>query len=88
VAIASKAETGGGEGIEVLRNEPFSATNGIQPTSPLLNGKYKDGQFTHKIYHLARYFTVLYNRLRICANILSGMSLLHFVTVNTGGLVV
>jgi len=54
VAQASKAETGGGEGIEVLKNEPFSATEGIQPTSPLLHGKYTTGQFTHKIYHLAR----------------------------------
>lgn len=53
VAQASKAETGGGEGIEVLKNEPFSASEGIQPTSPLLNGSYDAGQFTHKIYHLA-----------------------------------
>jgi len=59
VAMASKAETGGGEGVEVLRNEPFTETNGIQPTSPLFNGKYMEGQFTHKIYHLSRYFTVL-----------------------------
>ena len=56
MAQASKAETGGGEGIEVLKNEPFSASEGIQPTSPLLNGAYDAGQFTHKIYHLARYF--------------------------------
>jgi len=55
VALASKAETGGGEGIEVITNEPFDATGGVQPTSPLLNGKYTTGQFTHKIYHLARY---------------------------------
>jgi hypothetical protein len=53
VAIASKNETGGGEGIEVLKNEPFSTTEGIQPKYPLLNGQYTDGQFTHKIYHLA-----------------------------------
>jgi hypothetical protein len=55
VAQASKAETGGGEGIEVLKNEPFTATEGVQPKTPLLNGIYKAGQFTHKIYHLARY---------------------------------
>jgi len=53
--MASKAETGGGEGIEVLKNEPFTATAGVQPTLPLLNGKYAAGQFTRKIYHLARY---------------------------------
>jgi hypothetical protein len=29
--MASKNETGGGEGIEVLKNEPFSATEGVQP---------------------------------------------------------
>jgi len=54
VAQASKAETGGGEGIEVLTNEPFTATNGVQPMLPLLSGKYTTGQFTHKIFHLAR----------------------------------
>ena len=54
MAQASKNETGGGEGIEVLKNEPFTATEGVQPKSPLLVGSYTDGQFTHKIYHLAR----------------------------------
>uniref|UniRef100_A0A3B3QLK2 Phosphatidylinositol transfer protein beta isoform n=1 Tax=Paramormyrops kingsleyae TaxID=1676925 RepID=A0A3B3QLK2_9TELE len=39
VAEASKNETGGGEGIEVLKNEPYE------------NGEEK-GQYTHKIYHL------------------------------------
>ncbi|KAL5275187.1 PITPNB family protein [Megaselia abdita] len=46
VAEASKNETGGGEGIEVLKNEPFQ-------DYPLLGGKYKSGQYTYKIYHLA-----------------------------------
>jgi len=56
VAIASKNETGGGEGIEVLKNEPFTSTDGVQPKygGPLLHGRFTDGQFTHKIYHLAR----------------------------------
>ncbi|KAL6726918.1 hypothetical protein Aduo_008846 [Ancylostoma duodenale] len=45
VAEASKAETGGGEGVEVLKNEPFEDV-------PLLNGKFSKGQYTHKIYHL------------------------------------
>lgn len=53
VAQASKAETGGGEGIEVLKNEPFNVGSGVQPPSPLLNGAYTSGQFTHKIFHLA-----------------------------------
>lgn len=53
VAQASKNETGGGEGIEVLKNEPFTPTEGVQPKTPLLNGQYTTGQFTHKIYHLA-----------------------------------
>jgi hypothetical protein len=47
VAEASKNNTGGGEGIEVLRNEPFD-------DHPLLNGQYSKGQYTYKIYHLAR----------------------------------
>ncbi|XP_071945321.1 phosphatidylinositol transfer protein alpha isoform-like [Antedon mediterranea] len=40
VAQASKQNTGGGEGIEVITNEPFQ------------NEEYGSGQFTHKIYHL------------------------------------
>ena len=43
VAEASKNETGGGEGVEVLKNEPFE------------DEKMGKGQYTHKIYHLARY---------------------------------
>lgn len=46
VAEASKNNTGGGEGIEVLKNEPFR-------NYPLLGGKYSSGQYTYKIYHLA-----------------------------------
>ncbi|KAI6214539.1 Phosphatidylinositol transfer protein [Aphelenchoides besseyi] len=45
VAEASKNETGGGEGVEVLKNEPFN-------NFPLLNGAFDSGQYTHKIYHL------------------------------------
>lgn len=45
VAEASKNETGGGEGVEVLKNEPFSGF-------ALLNGQFNSGQYTHKIYHL------------------------------------
>ncbi|KAM7018342.1 phosphatidylinositol transfer protein beta isoform-like isoform 1-T1 [Tautogolabrus adspersus] len=39
VAEASKNETGGGEGIQVLRNEPYEKDG-------------EKGQYTHKIYHL------------------------------------
>ncbi|XP_069555858.1 phosphatidylinositol transfer protein beta isoform-like [Brachyistius frenatus] len=39
VAQASKNETGGGEGIEVLKNEPYEKDG-------------EKGQYTHKIYHL------------------------------------
>ncbi|KAL7303043.1 hypothetical protein TKK_0004261 [Trichogramma kaykai] len=46
VAEASKHNTGGGEGIEVLKNEPFT-------DYPLLGGRYSTGQYTYKIYHLA-----------------------------------
>ncbi|KAH0509081.1 Phosphatidylinositol transfer protein beta isoform, partial [Microtus ochrogaster] len=41
VAEASKNETGGGEGIEVLKNEPYEEDG-------------EKGQYTHKIYHLKR----------------------------------
>ncbi|KAH0511518.1 Phosphatidylinositol transfer protein alpha isoform [Microtus ochrogaster] len=40
VAEASKNETGGGEGVEVLVNEPYEKEDG------------EKGQYTHKIYHL------------------------------------
>lgn len=43
VAEASKNETGGGEGVEVLVNEPYEKEDG------------EKGQYTHKIYHLQRY---------------------------------
>ena len=46
VAEASKNETGGGEGVEVVKNEPYDNV-------PLLNGKFCSGQYTYKIYHLA-----------------------------------
>lgn len=46
VAEASKAETGGGDGVEVLKNEPID--------HPEYNKHSRDGkcQYTHKIYHL------------------------------------
>jgi len=45
VAEASKNETGGGEGVQVIKNEPFQ-------DYPLLGGKFSKGQYTYKIYHL------------------------------------
>lgn len=42
VAEASKNETGGGEGIQVLKNEPYEV-------------KGEKGQYTHKLYHIKRY---------------------------------
>lgn len=41
VAEASKNETGGGDGVEVLINEPYEQDG-------------EKGQYTHKIYHLNR----------------------------------
>jgi len=46
VAEASKAETGGGEGVEVLENKPFAG-------EPLLGNSYDSGQYTLKMFHLA-----------------------------------
>ncbi|VDP37381.1 unnamed protein product [Schistosoma mattheei] len=55
VAEASKNETGGGEGIEVLVNEPFNPQVN-PPESPLkANGEeFSSGQYTHKRFYLAR----------------------------------
>ncbi|KAF9108564.1 hypothetical protein BGX27_008285 [Mortierella sp. AM989] len=39
VAEMSKAESGGGEGVEILKNEPYE-------------DEFRKGQYTHKIYHL------------------------------------
>ena len=41
VAEASKAETGGGDGVEVQQNKPFTD-----------HAEYGSGQYTYKIYHL------------------------------------
>uniref|UniRef100_H2YT64 Phosphatidylinositol transfer protein N-terminal domain-containing protein n=1 Tax=Ciona savignyi TaxID=51511 RepID=H2YT64_CIOSA len=45
VAEASKNETGGGEGIQVLNNEPY--------TKKLDDGTMESGQYTNKEYHFA-----------------------------------
>lgn len=45
VAEASKNETGGGEGVEVVKNEPFD-------DPAVLGESYPKGQYTFKIYHL------------------------------------
>lgn len=61
VAEASKNETGGGEGIEVVHNCKFDTDDESQqafmkPRPELLKGKkeYRTGQFTQKIYHLEK----------------------------------
>ncbi|OQV19847.1 Phosphatidylinositol transfer protein alpha isoform [Hypsibius exemplaris] len=45
VAQASKNETGGGEGVEILKNEHYD-------NYPLLEGQPTSGQYTHKVYYL------------------------------------
>lgn len=46
VSETSKSETGGGEGVQVIANEPFH-------DKPFLkSGKFSSGQYTKKIYHL------------------------------------
>lgn len=45
VAQASRMETGGGEGVEVIKNEPFDDPD-------VLGDSYPKGQYTFKIYHL------------------------------------
>lgn len=62
VAQASKNETGGGEGVEVQKNEPFDLSNVpedkkyLVPQSDLYaNGqKYTKGQYTFKVYYLSQ----------------------------------
>ncbi|BES94491.1 Phosphatidylinositol transfer protein [Nesidiocoris tenuis] len=45
VTETSKNETGGGEGVEVLANEPFI-------NKPIFGNQPSSGQYTYKIYHL------------------------------------
>ncbi|XP_059171739.1 phosphatidylinositol transfer protein beta isoform-like isoform X2 [Physella acuta] len=55
IAESSKNETGGGDGVEVIINEPFNDINYVPSPKMKANGKYfLSGQFTHKIYHLAQ----------------------------------
>ena len=37
---------------QVLKNEPYKDV-------PLLNGKFTEGQYTHKIYHLASKVSII-----------------------------
>lgn len=67
VAEASKNETGGGDGIQVLRNEPYEKDG-------------EKGQFTHKVYHIKRYVGILHNFLCCNGNLLPGCgSIVHVV---------
>ena len=53
VAEASKNETGGGEGIEIIANEPYTDT-------PKYGGT---GQYTHKVFHLQNKVPAFIRRL-------------------------
>ena len=46
VAEASKNETGGGDGVKIIKNEPYENV-------PLLKGQFNAGQYTLKIFYLA-----------------------------------
>lgn len=54
VIQTSMKETGGGEGVEILKNEPFTQDSGTQPKTPLLSSAPTSGQYTHKIYHVRK----------------------------------
>ena len=56
VAEASKNETGGGEGVEVVHNEPYDIPNHVHPpVDPLLDSdpRWNRGQYTLKWYRFA-----------------------------------
>lgn len=55
VAEASKGETGGGDGVEIVTNELFNKDLHC-PDPPLLNGHpdYVTGQYTYKLYHMSQ----------------------------------
>lgn len=67
VAEASKNETGGGDGIQVLKNEPYEKDG-------------EKGQYTHKVYHIKRYVGILHNFLCCNGDLLPGCgSIAHVV---------
>jgi len=47
VAESSKNETGGGEGVQVVKNEPYEAGSEADK-----NSLGRPGQYTHKLFHL------------------------------------
>ena len=55
-----RQETGGGEGVEVVKNEPFEGLD-------FLGGKYTKGQYTYKIYHVDTKVPPLLRSVRISA---------------------
>lgn len=68
VAEASKNETGGGDGIQVLKNEPYEKDG-------------EKGQYTHKVYHIKRY-VVLLHVLCCKSNFLPGCgSIAHYLSL-------
>ena len=53
VAKKSTQETSGGEGVEVIKNEPYEDAN-------------SKGQYTEKIYHLGRYHNCIKLSSALC----------------------
>jgi len=54
VAMQSKHETGGGDGVEVIENRPYD-------NYPLFNNQFSTGQYTKKKYHMAKYIAIFEN---------------------------
>ena len=52
IAEKSIRETGGGEGVEILKNEPFSGKTDLGGRQ-YTEGQYTEGQYTQKVYHMA-----------------------------------
>ncbi|KAF4791077.1 Phosphatidylinositol transfer protein alpha isoform [Turdus rufiventris] len=70
VAEASKNETGGGEGVEVLVNEPYERDG-------------ERGQYTHKIYHLQSFYFIFHYVKKIYIN-MSDLASLENIVMGLG----
>ena len=61
---------------QVLKNEPYKDV-------PLLNGKFTEGQYTHKIYHLASKVAIVVFLIIISMAIIMAIIITIFIVISS-----